>query len=704
MTWDEIFQPALDHLCLKQRPTQRALGWAICEAIDSHKSLVGEARTGTGKSVAYLVPAIHAVKAARTLQKKVRVVVSTETIALQDQLVNKDLPQLHEIYGGFSYRVLKGRTWYFCKNRAKSGSLGNKKMSALFQTLDRMAPGQLGDGERHDLEKALKRELEDKEWQQITGHATYCADAMCKPDRCFAARARELALKADIVVANHAIIRTDADMKLLSDGERTLLGNVDILVIDEAHTLERVLVDGWTDELSPWNRSDYQAAVIDALVTADTVLGGRAAGDIVDATHAFDEFEKACDAVTDFYQRHDGGDKDKWKTKNFPLSQVYLSGSQEAATVGAMVAYESFVPDSFLRLQTSLETILPRLKRAVETAEDTGQKGRRKLRKGKRAAEELIEVCGSLLEAMQTKNGIVTRHGVPYGVTVNGVYIFRERRYTVTFKIVPLDVSKRCERLIWEDKTCLLVSATLTDPIDGTFKYTVASLGVKNYLTVETGSAFEYATQQLVYITPGTHEKMPLIGAQSSIDELVELIRMSNGRTLVLFTARAELEHAAEEIVRLKHAGEFPWPVYVQEIGVSKQKLADAFRSQEHSVLLGTKSFFTGVDFPGSTCTTVALAKFPLGQYNALCRQQIEWWRGRGFPQWYERDALMTLSQAAGRLIRSETDHGVVAILDQRCADPRDKIRRMTDIGIKALGSPVTQSLEDVGVFLGSHA
>src|SRR5690606_9266893 len=187
---------------------------------------------------------------------------------------------------------------------------------------------------------------------------------------------------------------------------------------------------------------------------------------------------------------------------------------------------------------------------------------------------------------------------------------------------------------IWVGHVNVLLSATLTDPTDNSLNYVSASLGFPEHQELRTGSPFDYARQQVVYITPArypTVEELP--HAQYSFQELVELINAANGRTLVLFTAKSELEDCAEKLMQLKANGEFPWPLFIQQKDSNKQRLVDDFRNDPHSVLIGSKSFFTGVDFPGDTCSHVVICKFPLPRYSEVCRQQIKHWGKRGFPK-----------------------------------------------------------------------
>ena len=217
------------------------------------------------------------------------------------------------------------------------------------------------------------------------------------------------------------------------------------------------------------------------------------------------------------------------------------------------------------------------------------------------------------------------------------------------------------------------------------------------------GSGFDYAQNQLVYVTPGTYDPIDVPGARYSMEEMVNVIEASQGRALVLFTANAEMEYAADHLRQLQQSGQFVHRLLVQERGVSKPELVRMFMEDTSSVLLGSKSFFTGVDFPGEACSSVILAKFPLPQFNSLCRAQIAWWRSRGFPSWYEREALQIFKQANGRLIRNESDRGVIAVLDNRVADPKERVCDLTRMELTTTGSAFTNDIHEMERWLNAN-
>lgn len=695
-TWTELFQPVVkkaesDGRTLVPRIEQELLGQGIIDAFETKRSLVAEAKTGTGKSFAALVPIIDAIKKS----PGTRAVISTETIALQNQYITKDLPFLHSVYGGFKYCVLKGRSNYFCTDHAKLSSQANQKIAGI---VSRILPilDSLGNGEKGDVERRLKTTFDAHTWSMISGSTYFCNDNDCGPQTCFAMRARAKALDSDIVVANHAILQVDTEMRdgqFDSDG---LLGQFEYLIVDEAHTLESVLIDSWTESISGWELQELGGAVSKGF---DKATGVKQAPITMgyDVQEALDGLDFVLDSTRQFYEAINP--HEDWKRVSTALCEKRVYGTPEPRVSVAMENFEVEAPKRLARVLRVLADVQGYLRGAAEIMEEQNIKGRRPVKKGARAAKQLQVFCETVQKSMKTRDGFVMLYGVPHVIVVDG-YEKRDGSHGIRIRTVPLDVSARAA-VIWAGHTNVLLSATMTDPTDGTFHYAAQSLGFPDHADLQTGSPFDYAKQQKVYITPANQPTVEeLAHAQYSFEEMVELINAASGRSLVLFTAKSELEDCAEKLLRLRAMGEFTWPVLIQDKDSDKQKLVEEFRDNPHSVLVGSKSFFTGVDFPGDTCSLVIICKFPLPRFDEVCRQQIKWWATRGFPRWYEREALQVFLQASGRLIRTGDDRGVIAVLDQRVTRSDERVYHTARIGVEALGSEVIRGTEDVRQFL----
>lgn len=687
-TWDQVFQPVRNARGLAVRTQQKTMGQAIIDGITNRTNVIVEAPTGTGKSLCALLPSIDYVLDKRTTGVEGRVVVSTATRNLQDQYIN-DLKSLVKIYDGkFTFCSLKGRDNYLCLDRFKNTSIGNADLKSIRATLERKL-GTLTTGERGDVERILGREISNFEWSFLSGSSKYCADNKCKAeDGCFSTKARNIALASNIVITNNAILRVDADTY---DGafSDNFLGPFDILIVDEAHELESSLISGWTEDLNEREIvemfSDISTAVDRAgLISNSGKLGyvaERCLTDVLDFIKASIEFFGALNEnVT-------------WDKVTDVVSVKYVMNNAPKHLVRAMHDYETD------RLSYAIDA-LPDISLYLEDVLGVLDQGNRKISKGLTASYKMYSLLLKMKKALESRNGTFIHNDVPYSVVLNG-FFRRNGDRSINFALMPIDISSFASK-IWQGRICILMSATLRDLEDNSFRYLRTSLGFPDgayELTLDT--VFNLKHHQLTYITQGPtvytdHVSEFVPGAQFFMDELVDLIHAAKGRTLVLFTAKRELEFTYDF---LKDAG-LPYPIYAQTDGVNKDKLGESFKNNENSILLATKSFFQGFDAPGSTLSLVVLVKYPLLQYNSFCKNQIDWWRSRGFPNWYSSRSMEIFHQAAGRVIRNEKDYGVVALLDQRAIVPNSNVYHTASKAVSALQSPVIRNTHEIKRFL----
>ncbi len=455
-------------------------------------------------------------------------------------------------------------------------------------------------------------------------------------------------------------------------------------------------MSGWTDELTEWelNRTG------DTLVKAVEASMQYASGSIMDrrVAEAVSGMSSFLVSATDFHLTF-MKDGEEWQNveEAIRLRWVKCLNDHERAI---LKAYEvdglnqiKVAKQVYGEAQVHIENILK------ARGDDMDGKTARTIRKGLTAAKSLHRVVSRLELAMTSKNGTVVEYGVPYAVVLSGRYR-RDGAPTSDISVVPLDISSLATD-IWRGRRVALLSATLRDMTDGTFRYVAASLGIGQHNEITVAAPFDYANVQKVYVTTGQRSVVPDIqGARYSFEEMVDLINAAKGRTLVLFTARAELEDAAHRLNQLAAEGKFNYPLLVQWAGSNKAKLAEDFEKDTNSVLLGLKSFFTGNSFEGETLSQVIICKYPLPRYNAVCKQQINWWRRRGFSDFYERESMNVFRQAAGRLIRSSKCKGVVSILDQRAVQEGQNVRSTLLKAVSTLGSDVTQDIDYVRTFL----
>lgn len=698
--WDSAAK-ALMSTGISRREGQAQLGQAIIETIKNKSTLVAQAPTGTGKSFCAAIPLINAVLHYKKLNKSYRGCISTETITLQRQIAEKDLPYLQKLYPGFTFKKLMGRNNYLCLNSTELSAYGNPEIEHINQKLKKRK-ADLGDGELDDVERVLGITVSPDLWSKIQGSQNFCVDNDCTEEDCYAAKARAIALTADIVVVNHALLGIDAELKgrgdVFADG---ILGPLNTIIVDEAHALEPVLVNQWKTELTHWQISNYIDSFVSTVIRCNEIKSHPM---VVDAAHKSSEvLYEIFDIIHNFFEAMASHSGEEWKGFESALSEKYLPGSAPIYLKAALTKYEVVnkkniekVIKTMLELGSYVDQVVSYLNEfAIKI------KKRRQFNKGHRALKELINILDMLNKALDSKDGIIDKFG-KFGVIFKG-WVKNDLSHGMTIEFVPLDVSKRASDIWSNASSSVLLSATLRDLTNGSFDYARRCVGFPDGPEIDVASPFDYATKQLIYKTSATGKKVE--GAQYDIQELINLIFAVDGRSLILFTAKKELEYADKVLSEYKkyYGDKFPYQLLVQTEGINKQYLLEEFKKDTHSILLGLKSFFVGVDVPGEALSHVALCKFPLAQYSTECRMRIIVWRMKGFPRWYERESLTTMAQAAGRLIRTTDDHGVISILDFRVANPKERVSETADLGINALGSPVTHSIQDVHTFINSH-
>lgn len=691
MDWKEQFAP----LGWGLREGQEVLGNAIIQTISQRGRLTAQASTGTGKSLAILIPIIHAIKNAPE-GRSPRAVISVETIALQNQFDKKDLPLLYKVYGGFSYKKLMGRSNYFCLSHAKEESKGDGILFKMVSTLESRLES-LGAGEKSDIENVLGVTIGREVWSRISGNTDYCPNNDCNSESCFSAKAREEALAADIVVVNNKILAIDHDMKssnmggMASDG---MVGDYDILAVDEAHSLEGTLSDHWTERYNDWEINDHTGRVQKALEAGYAYDNSRDYRDqYFEASAAILSF---LDLTKKFFAEIESRRDRKWKGSENPFCMQFISGPSEYLR-SLMLEFETTGPAVFSTLRELTERVYKYLVKTLEIMMDAksgkvGKELKKQVRKGITSCRWLLNACYLMDKAMNSKDGIISHGGMTWGSVIEG-WERKTGEHGMTIRIVPIDLSARSTEIWSRAKSTIFMSATLEDLTTGDFKYFKRSLGVGETRDVRVESPFA-KEQQLVYLTSKEYPSEE--GTVFSVEEIVKSVNATNGRSLILFTSRRDLEMTEQALLQYKIAGQFPYPMLVQSSDADKVKLAQQFKDDESSVLLGLKSFTTGVDIPGSSLSNVILARFPLSRFSAECKMKIKYWRTQKFPNWYDRDSLTVFQQSMGRLIRSDECIGVVSILDQRAFETGSSVLKLTQTGVSAVGSKYTFSLDEV--------
>jgi len=583
----------------EERPSQRALSEAVGRVLHEGGVLLAEAGTGTGKTLAYLHPAIELGR---------RVVVSTGTKNLQEQLLGKDIPLLARALGrDLNVAVMKGRGNYLCLLRyrsfAQAGSYRRLEEIPLFNAVEAWAP-RTGTGDRGEIE-----ELPDSVdfWREVSASTENCIGQQC-PDftACWVTLMRQRALEADLVVVNHHLLCADLMVKDTSYGE--VIPEYDTLILDEAHLLEDVATQYFGVQLSSHRIEDLGRDVERELKAA-----GRHAPEVLA------EVESVRHRASGF----------------FALLGARAGKRLSPGWMSTRMAEES----------GALLTRLEGLRTAILVLGDrgdalTGLAGR---------AQALGEQARFLTEADDDGH----------------VYFVEARGRGVVLKATPIDVSAMLKDLLFDRvRSTVLTSATLA--VDGGFSYLKTRLGLEQLDSTDLllPSPFDYSSQALLYVPRHMPEPRSPDFADRAAQEVIALLQRSRGRAFVLFTSYANMNAVAARV-----AGAVPFPLLIQG-EAPKPVLLETFKATPGAVLFATTSFWQGVDVVGDQLSCVIIDKLPFASpTDPVVSARIDRLRNRGgnpFADYQVPVAILMLKQGLGRLIRAATDRGVLAVLDSR--------------------------------------
>ena len=618
----ELLAHAVEALGGQERPGQVEMAEAVATAMDEGRHLLVQAGTGTGKSLAYLVP---------SLLHGDRVVVATATLALQHQLVERDIPRLVEALDDHdvdvSHAVLKGRSNYACLHRIREGvpddqgtlvDVPQGSMASKVLELRAWAEQEAGSGGSGERDNAPRHT--DREWRQVSvGHRDCLGASKCPfGQECFVETAREQAHRSHLVVTNHSLLAIDAVEGV------PMIPDYDVVVIDEAHELVSRVTQAATDELAP---SDVDRAARRSQKHVD-----NEADDLADAGDAL------ADAIAE-------------------------------TAAGRLDDVPDALSDALVLVRDAARACLSAYPRESESGE--GDAGRQQAR-------------GSVQEVFTTAERMAAR------VESDVLWLSeRTERVPARLHVAPLQVWGPMRDKLLSDKTVVFTSATLR--LGGDFATVATSLGLKPseegaepdpdssgdsgrgpvpWRGLDVGSPFDYGKQAILYLA----RHLPPPGrdglGQAQLDEIVELVDAAEGRTLGLFSSRRAAE-AAAEVVRER----LPHLTTLAQGEAQLPELAKQFVGDPHTCLFGTLSLWQGLDVPGDTCQLVIIDRIPFPRPDdplMSARARAADREGRnGFMEVSATHAALLLAQGSGRLIRTTTDKGVVAVLDPRLATAR---------------------------------
>jgi ATP-dependent DNA helicase DinG len=620
-------------LGLEHRPQQEKMARAVAAALKADESLLFEAGTGVGKSLAYLLPGIvHAMDQSRQM------IVSTHTIALQEQLDQKDLPLCRRVfsateesrpYAAFKSAVLLGKSNYLCTSRLAAALRDKNELFASpeHDELQRIASwaATTAEGLRHELNPAPVPEV----WEMVNADASGCSRKFCDCERCPYQRARARIRSAHVIIVNHSLLFAHISAGgAAPKGEQTrgVLFPDDFVVLDEAHTVPEVATDHCGLRLSSYG--------VDRMLK---YLFNPKKGRGLLVRHGTPEMHQlvadALDAAQQFFAHID----ERLLAKQ-PIARIREPGFAEPWMDGPLQALHKEV-----------------LKRADKM--DDGKE-----------RDELLEQAGKL-KTLQTSLreflGVADAEKTVYWVERIG-----KRQTVVALRTAPIDVAPFIrEELLRRGTSVVFTSATLA--MGGRIEPFQARIGAQQVKTSMEQSPFDFERHMRVFVAADVPLPTPQ-EARLALDVLTDYIdfctRRTRGGSLVLFTSYFDMKRVAEALEPVYEGARRPF--FMQGRDYSRTELARRLREAGNGVLFGTDSFWTGIDVPGDALAQVIITRLPFEvPTHPVLEARTEWIRARGgnpFNELTLPDALMTFRQGVGRLIRSAKDRGVVTILDSR--------------------------------------
>ncbi len=616
------------------RPSQLAMAKLAEEAFEKHQHTVIEAGTGTGKTLAYLIPAIRSGR---------RVVVSTATKSLQEQLFQKDVPFLQKYFApNLKAAMMKGRANFLCRQKVhqmdgQASLKGIDEVDWFTQIRDWAKLTETGD------RSELTFLPDDAElWNRIDARSDLCTGQKCVEfQRCFITAMHQRAQEADLIIVNHHLFF--ADLAIRQEDFGSILPEYSAVVFDEAHEIEDVASDYFGRQLSSY-RFEELARDTDNMLR---ILQ-------IDAAPLRRHLSRLRERARSFFERFPE------REGRYPFGpaerHAFLDSSREE--YGELAS-------AVKRVEAELSALTPKPEEVIAMA---------------RRAAEMRRELAFLMESEEKAY----------------VYWYERRGRGVFLAATPIDVSEILrEKLFEQFDTVVLTSATLA--VGGRFDYLKQRLGVMPANETVLPQEFDYPEQALLYMPRALPDVRNPAFAASAADEIARLLEISNGRAFCLFTSYVQMRDIYERV-----SSRVKFPLLLQGTA-PRSILLDRFRSTPNAVLFATSSFWQGVDVPGAQLSCVIIDKLPFAVPSdpivAARVRALEEDGRNAFAEYQIPEAVLALKQGFGRLIRSKTDRGILSILDNR-------IRRMQygKIFLESLPEyTTTQDLAEVARFMENH-
>jgi len=620
---------------------------AVASVFKDGGVLLAEAGTGTGKTLAYLVPAVLS---------RQRVLISTGTKNLQEQIFFKDIPALREALGvPFTATCMKGRANYLCLHRLdQMNDRAQAPAHDVFLPIIRDWSARTQTGDRAELED-LPEDV--PLWNDVAATADTCLGTECpRYDECFVTRMRQRAAESDVVIVNHHLLCADAAVRQNAFGE--VIPPCSHAILDEAHQLEDIATQYFGFSVSTY-RVEELARDVERLTTAGVVTEARDRDQIAKAVDRLRDRTRGF--FTDLAYAHRGSDRPKGEER-------IRTTPSSAAVVSESAAYLTGALDL---IEAALKTIQLKANAPDETS----------------VADQIASLARRAGE-IRTDLRFLLRASDP-----DYVYFVEFRGRGVFLRASPIDVSAIVRDLLLDKmRTTVLTSATLT--VDGGFGYIRDRLGIRHAAEIRLPSEFNFERQAVLYLPPRMPDPRSQEFAGAAGRQVVEILKRTRGRAFVLFTSYATLR-AVQAMAEMA----LDYPIFVQGT-VPRTQLLKQFRATPHSVLFATASFWQGVDVVGDALSCVIVDKLPFASPgDPVTAARIDSIRARGgepFDDYQVPLAILALQQGLGRLIRHRRDRGVLAVLDPRL--------RTKGYGRRFLASlppaPVVHELESLSTFL----
>ncbi|RJP49250.1 MAG: hypothetical protein C4557_11555, partial [Anaerolineaceae bacterium] len=627
---------------------------AVTDALSNGKHLMVEAGTGVGKSFAYLVPA-----ALFAYNNNTRVVVSTNTINLQDQLIKKDIPDLQAALNlGVRAAVMKGRVNYLCPRKVgymrSHGPTNANEMRVLAKIIVWQLENASGDRNELNLTGPIEREV----WSRLSAEDDACTTETClgrMGGACPFYRAKQAAQNSHLLIVNHALLLSD-----VSTGSR-VLPEYDYVIIDEAHHVESAVTNALSFRMT---QNDLER-MLKELGGSSAGLLGRMLTDTHDALRPSDfgllqqKSKRATDQAfrleqlsKEFFNylgefiaaQREGQQQNNysWQMRITPAART-LQGWDDLEMLWGQVS------ETMTHLLKSLDEIYKALGDLLSEGHDN--------------VEDVMGSIGTLIrrmtEAETAASGMMHKpsNELIYWIEVN------PRGERLSLNAAPLRVGPLVQKHLWYEKaSVVMASATMTT--HGDFGYARRTLAADEVDVLSLGSPFDYESSTLLYVANDMPEPNNFNYQQALDRAIVSTAKATGGRMLVLFTSYSALKKTAQAITG--PLGREDIFVYEQGEGASPNALLESFKSTERAVLLGTRSFWEGVDVPGDSLSVLVITKLPFDvPSDPIISARSELYED-SFNEYYLPEAILKFRQGFGRLIRTASDRGVVAILDRR--------------------------------------